>query len=49
MVAMSSRARAQDTILIDTALGAAAETLRVAWRISPLITALGLLIVAGER
>ena len=49
MVAMSSRARAQDYILIGITLGAAGETLTIASRISPFITTLGMLTVAGEH
>ena len=49
MVAMSSRARAQDYILIGITLGAAGEMLTIASRISPFVTTLGTLTVAGER
>ena len=49
MVAMRPRARAQDYILIGTALGAASGTLTIALRISPFFTTLGMLTVAGER
>ncbi len=49
MVATSSRTRAQDTMLIGTALGAASGTLRIALRISPFVTTQGMLSVAGER
>jgi ribose/xylose/arabinose/galactoside ABC-type transport system permease subunit len=49
MVAMSSRARAHDYILIGTALGAANGMLTIASRLPLFITTLRMLTVAGER
>jgi hypothetical protein len=49
MVATSSRAQAQDYILVGIAFGAVGGTLGIALRISPFAIMQGMLTVAGER